>query len=147
MWIHGDLMKGPMTLYPPTKEQFDSLMKFLTSPPESIAECPLPIHATKFNRPRWHPWHAFAEYHIFRDRYERKVPPQPPRQGCVQDGIDWPELTDRQFLLLYGHFNDQGEPYVTEEECDAAEERMRNITPSSPLWRSHGYRSLYRQAE
>jgi hypothetical protein len=144
MWIHGDLIRGPKTLYPPTKEQFESLIKFLISPPESIPECPLPIHGTKINRPRWHPYDAFAEYHIFRDRYERKLPPQPPRQGCVQNGVDWPELTDRQVLLLHGHVNDQGEPYVTEEECDAAEDRIRNITPSSPLWRSFGDRSLYR---
>jgi hypothetical protein len=144
MWIHGDLIRGPKTLYPPTKEQFESLIKFLISPPESIPECPLPIHGTKINRPRWHPYDAFAEYHIFRDRYERKLPPQPPRQGCVQNGVDWPELTDRQVLLLHGHVNDQGEPYVTEEECDAAEDRIRNITPSSPLWTSFGDRSLYR---
>ncbi|KAJ4122918.1 hypothetical protein NW768_009908 [Fusarium equiseti] len=144
MWIHGDLIKGPMTLYPPTKEQFDSLISFLMSPPDSVTKCPLPIHATKVNRPRWHPYDAFAEYHIFRDRYERKLPPQPPQQGCVRDGVDWPELNDRQVLLLFGHVNDDGKPYVTEEECDAAEERIRNITPSSPLWRSFGDMSLYR---
>ncbi|RKK26191.1 hypothetical protein BFJ63_vAg6645 [Fusarium oxysporum f. sp. narcissi] len=30
MWIHGDLIRGPRTLYSPTKEQFDALTRFLT---------------------------------------------------------------------------------------------------------------------
>jgi hypothetical protein len=134
MWIHGDLNRGPHTLYPPTKEQFDDLVTFLTTPVEENKTCPFPIHGTRINRPRWHPYHAFAYHHIFRDRYERKLPPHPPQPGCVEEGIDWPELVDRRILLL-GGFSDSG---VGEDEYAAAEERIRNITPSSPLWRSFG---------
>ncbi|KAH7212023.1 hypothetical protein DER44DRAFT_838153 [Fusarium oxysporum] len=123
MWIHGDLIRGPRTLYSPTKEQFDALTRFLTNPLEEGLTCPFPIHGASVNRPRWHPYHAFAYYHIFRDRYERKLPPNPPQPGCVEDGMDWPELDDRR------------EPYVNDDEYAAATVRIKNITPSSPLWR------------
>ncbi|ENH67001.1 hypothetical protein FOC1_g10004633 [Fusarium oxysporum f. sp. cubense race 1] len=135
IWIHGDLIRGPRTLYPPTKEQFDALIKFLTTPLGEGLTCPFPIHGASVNRPRWHPYHAFAYYHIFRDRYERKIPLNPPQSGCVEDGMDWPELDDRRILLLGGFSNPQGEPYVSDDEYAAATERIKNITPSSPLWR------------
>ncbi|SCO81409.1 uncharacterized protein FRV6_05622 [Fusarium oxysporum] len=135
IWIHGDLIRGPRTLYPPTKEQFDALIKFLTTPLGEGLTCPFPIHGASVNRPRWHPYHAFAYYHIFRDRYERKIPPNPPQSGCVEDGMDWLELDDRRILLLGGFSNPQGEPYVSDDEYAAATERIKNITPSSPLWR------------
>ncbi|EXK44450.1 hypothetical protein FOXG_04052 [Fusarium oxysporum f. sp. lycopersici 4287] len=94
MWIHGDLIRGPRTLYSPTKEQFDALT-----------------------------------------RYERKLPPNPPQPGCVEDGMDWPDLDDRRILLLGGFSNAQGEPYVNDDEYAAATVGIKNITPSSPLWR------------
>ncbi|KAF4950294.1 hypothetical protein FGADI_8277 [Fusarium gaditjirri] len=118
------------------EEQFDDLIKFLTTPLEEGLTCPFPIHGASVNRPRWHPYHAFAYYHIFRDRYERKLPPNPPQPGCIEDGMDWPELDDRRILLLGGFSNLQGEPYVNGDEYAAATERIKNITPSSPLWRS-----------
>lgn len=124
-----------MTLYPPTKEQFDALIQFLTASPGANTDCPLPIHGARTNRPRWHPYDAFAYHHIFRDRYERNISPEPPRPGCVQNGMDWPELDDKRVLILAGHYNSEGEPYVTDKEYDEAMERIKNITPSSPCWR------------
>ncbi|KAF5694160.1 hypothetical protein FDENT_1465 [Fusarium denticulatum] len=135
MWIHGDLIRGPRTLYPPTKEQFDALIKFLTIPFGESPACPFPIHGSSVNRPRWHRYHALACYHIFRDKYERRLSPNPPQPGCVEDGMDWPELDDRRLLLLGGFINPRGEPYVSDDEYAAAIERIKNITPSSPLWR------------
>ncbi|KAG5656752.1 hypothetical protein KAF25_010305 [Fusarium avenaceum] len=52
MWIHGDLTKGPKTLYPSTEEQFDNLVKFLTSFPNTDSTYPFSIHGTSVNRPR-----------------------------------------------------------------------------------------------
>jgi hypothetical protein len=49
--------------------------------------------------------------------------------------MDWPELDDKRILLLAGHYNSDGEPYVNEDEYAAAMERIRNVTPSSPVWR------------
>lgn len=135
MWIHGDLIRGPRTLYPPTQEQFDALIRFLTIPFEESARCPFPIHGSSVNRPRWHPYHTLAYYHIFRDKYERRLPPNPPQPGCVEDGMDWPELDDRRLLLLGGFTNPRGESYVNDDEYTVATERIKNITPSSPLWR------------
>ncbi|KAF4951552.1 hypothetical protein FSARC_12883 [Fusarium sarcochroum] len=138
MWIHGDLVKGPKTLYPPSKEQFDALLNFFTSPKSEDSSYPFPIHGTRTNRPRWHPYHAFAHHHIFRDRFERKLPSRPPQPGCVESGVDWPELEDQQILMLANFTTSQGDSYNSEDEVAAAKERIRNITPSSPLWGSFG---------
>ncbi|KAK6705469.1 hypothetical protein SNK03_009320 [Fusarium graminearum] len=80
MWIHSDLIKGPKTLYPPTRKQFDALVKFLTTPMESHPECPLPILGTPSNLPWRDPYDAFAYHYIFRDRFERKLDTLPQRQ-------------------------------------------------------------------
>lgn len=138
MWIHGDLIRGPRTLYPPTEEQLGALIAFLLTSSDDTPPCPLPIRATTLNRPRWHPYHAFAEYHIFRDRHERVVPPQPPVHRDVRSGVDWPELNDQHVLGLRGLLDSDGAPYVTEEQLVAAEAGIHNITPSSPLWHAYG---------
>ena len=39
MWIHGDLVQGPRTLYPPTTEQFSSLIAFLLAEPDHQPVC------------------------------------------------------------------------------------------------------------
>lgn len=138
MWIHGDLVKGPQTLYPPTEEQFDDLVKFLTSVPNEDSKCPFPIHGTRVNRPRWDAYDAFAHHHIFRDKYERKLPSKSPRRGCVQNTIDWPELEDQRILMLANFATPEGGSYSSEEEVAAAEKGISNITRSSPLWRLAG---------
>ncbi|KAF5020031.1 hypothetical protein F66182_7967 [Fusarium sp. NRRL 66182] len=143
MWIHGDLSRGPKTLYPPTQEQFDALVSFLTCPPRENSTYPFPIHGSRMNRPRWHSYHAFAYHHIFRDRYERKLAANPPRPGCVESAVDWPEFEDQRILMLATILDPEGRPYNSEEEVAAASERIRNITPSSPLWSSFGSSNTY----
>ncbi|KAH6954848.1 hypothetical protein DER45DRAFT_633302 [Fusarium avenaceum] len=140
MWIHGDLAKGPKTLYPPTEEQFDDLVKFLTSFPNTDSTYPFPIHGTSVNRPRWDAYDAFAHQHIFRDKHERILPSKPPRRGCVESSVDWPELEDQRILMSAHMTTPEGEPYYnSEEEIAAARKRIRNITSSSPLKLSGSY--------
>lgn len=138
MWIHGARVNGPRTLYPPTEEQFNSLVHFLLadSSLSRSTPCPLPIHATSDNRPRWSSYEAFANHHIFRDRFERKLPPQRPPRPCMLKGIDWPEVDDDSYIFMQCQARLQGKA-VDEEAVSAAQARLRNITPSSPLWR-HG---------
>lgn len=106
MWIHGARLRGPRTLYPPTPDQFDSLINFLLSDPKEGATCPLPIHGTNENRPRWHPYDALAKYHIFRDKYIVRNTEYIRREGGI----------------------------VTDEEIAAASARLKEVTPSSPCW-------------
>lgn len=135
MWIHGNREKGPQTLYPPTEEQFDSLISFLlSSADQATAICPLPFLGEEINRPRWNPWHAFAFEHIFRDRYERRLSEFPQDRQCVRSGIDWPELRDRTTLMLGNQIDLYGEPYNTAEKIAAAETNIRKITWSSPMF-------------
>ncbi|KAF4973123.1 hypothetical protein FZEAL_9411 [Fusarium zealandicum] len=141
MWIHGARLRGPTTLYPPTSEQFDSLVGFLLSGPDDNVPCPLPIHGTRENRPRWDPWHALAQYHIFRDKYERYVSPEPPKRSLSHMAPgDWPEMGDEWIIDSQDYIRSQGHN-LTEEDIAAAYARLKEITPSSPLWRrwQHGH--------
>lgn len=140
MWIHGGLFLGPKTLFPPTEEQYNNLASFLLAPPNQTSACPLPILGTYANRPRWDPYHALAYHHIFRDKYERILPPNPPPPGCVQSSKDWPEYADRQVLLMQHHAEADGTAYVTPDQVAAANADIKNMTPSSPLWHTYGKR-------
>lgn len=133
MWIDGARWKGPGTLYPPTNDQFDSLVRFLLSEPEEDVPCPLPIHGTDENRPRWHRWHAFSQYHIFRDRYEKKMPPDPPRRGCTLVLADWPETRDYWVAMNHEILRREGAT-ITDEDIAEARSRLKEVTPSSPYW-------------
>lgn len=134
MWIHCDERAGPSTLFPPTKEQFDALVRFLLAEPDHKLESPLPIKGTKANRPRWEPNKAFAHHHIFRDRYERNVPPEPRHRRDVFDAKDWPELNDNKIINMSALQQMDDTPWVTEEEVERARAEVWNITPTSPLW-------------
>ncbi|KAF7548536.1 hypothetical protein G7Z17_g6998 [Cylindrodendrum hubeiense] len=97
-------------------------------------QCPLPIHGTPMNRPRWDADDAMTRFHIFRDKYERKVPINPPPPRCVRSSNDWPELDDYHIVGLAIGSRQWGQP-VDEEAVAAAEARLKDITPSSPLWK------------
>ncbi|KPM42479.1 hypothetical protein AK830_g4052 [Neonectria ditissima] len=140
LWIHGARARGPSTLYPPTPEQFNSLVNFLLADTEArkTTPFPLPIHGTSQNIPRWRPYEAFVDQHIFRDRYERKLPAQRPEISFHRlRNVDWPELGDEMYLL--GQYQEmwQGLPYDVEGVA-AAQERLTKVTPSSPVWNKYG---------
>ncbi|KAH7121478.1 hypothetical protein EDB81DRAFT_766293 [Dactylonectria macrodidyma] len=132
MWIYGSDIFDPKTIYPPTEEQFDALVDFLLGGPNNTA-CPLPIQGTRLNRPRWDPDHAIARFHIFRDKWERKIPAAPLQHECVRNSKDWPELDDRNLVQIQLTNRQWGAP-VDEEALAAAEERLKLVTPSSPCW-------------
>ena len=125
-------MFDPKTIYPPTEQQFNALVDFLLAGPDKAA-CPLPIHGTPLNRPRWDPDDAIARFHIFRDKWERKIPEAPLQHGCVRNSKDWPELDDRNLVQIQLTNKQWGAP-VDEEALAAAEERLMQVTPSSPCW-------------
>ncbi|RSL93329.1 hypothetical protein CEP52_013302 [Fusarium oligoseptatum] len=133
IWMDGARWKGPHTLYPPTKDQFDSLVRFLLSEANEEVPCPFPIHGTDENRPRWHPWHAFSQYHIFRDRYEKKMGPDPPRPRCTLVLADWPETSDYWVAINHEILRREGAT-ITDEDIAAAQLRLKEVTPSSPYW-------------
>lgn len=119
---------------PPTQDQFESLVKFLLAFPGEDAPSPLPIHGTPENRPRWHPYHALAKYHIFRDKYERQPGPEPPEyshRGPVP--ADWPEMTDYWIAINHLVLRSEGAT-ITDEDIAAARSRLKEVTPSSPYW-------------
>lgn len=142
MWIHGSKLKGPTTLYPPTPDQFDALISFLLAEPDDELPCPLPILGTRMNRPRWDAYDAITRFHIFRDKYERKVPTTRPEPGCVRGGADWPEILDEHIVITAMQNRNWGAP-VDEEELAAAEARLKEVTPSSPCWNQYVTNSEY----
>jgi hypothetical protein len=76
-------------------------------------------------------------YFFFRDRHEREPNEGLKPRHCVSSSVDWPELYDEQEILLANFRATQGEP-VDQAAIDAAMERMKQITPSSPLWNIGG---------
>ncbi|KAJ4246193.1 hypothetical protein NW757_009647 [Fusarium falciforme] len=134
MWIHGSLFRGPRTLYPPTQDQVDSLVKFLLASPGEGAPCPLPIHGTPENRPRWHPYHALAKYHIFRDKYERQPGPEPPKHSHRGPApADWPEMND-YYIAFYTDMLRNNGATLTDQDIANARARLAEATPSSPFF-------------
>lgn len=136
-----------MTLFPPTPDQFNALMRFLLSNEDQNAECPLLIQGTKHNRPRWDPNKAFAHHHMFRDKYERNVLPEPRHGQDVWDSIHWPELDDSRVLSLVHCPRTDGTPWVTDEQVAEAKANIWNITPTSPLWNRYAAMQAAREGE
>lgn len=124
-------------------EQFDALISFLLAKPDDELPCPLPILGTRMNRPRWDAYDAITRFHIFRDKYERKVPTTRPEPGCVRaGGADWPEILDEHIVITAMQNRRWGAP-VDEEELAAAEARLKEVTPSSPCWTQYVTNSEY----
>ncbi|KAK4032174.1 hypothetical protein C8A01DRAFT_50975 [Parachaetomium inaequale] len=139
LFLHPARFKGPRTIFPPTPKQYDALVNFLLGPapgPSDVA-CPIPIHATLENRWRYDPWDSMTRFNIFRDRYERKAPNGPRPRRCVKSAIDWPELRDENLVLALQDEAREGKP-LGQAAMDAALERLKQITPSSPLWGDWG---------
>ncbi|KAL2022503.1 hypothetical protein VTK56DRAFT_5110 [Thermocarpiscus australiensis] len=134
--VEESRLKGPSTIFPPTPAQYDALINFLLGPAPGADEscCPIPIHATGQNRWRYDPWDSMTRFNIFRDRYGRKPPEGPKPHHCVQSAVDWPELGDRRLILMWQYEALRGNP-LNQAAIDAAVERMKQITPSSPIWR------------
>lgn len=131
MYLHNATHWCGYTLAPPTEDQFNDLLAFLLSPSPDTAPSPLPITITSANKWRWEPYYAMATHHIFRDRYERKLPPPHLyRRKHSKRDHDWPELAD---MALLRRESWHGIP-VPEDEKAAARERLKQITPSSPYW-------------
>jgi hypothetical protein len=132
VYFHESRREGPYTIYPLTKEQFDILTSFLTSPKSDIA-CPLPIHATKENRPRYDPYHATKYFHIYRNRYEQRLPVEYwwPENPSVRD---YPEVEDHLWLQNHMYQVAVGRKLLDAAAVEAAKERLKKVSPSSPLW-------------
>lgn len=97
-------------------------------------ECPLPIKDDFLNRFRWDPWEAIAWFHVFRDRYERSIPPtRNPYLRFRKYASDWPEVED--MVELSHEMGDERDGKVVDRDGMAARrKRLQQITPSSPLW-------------
>ncbi|KAK7716108.1 hypothetical protein SLS64_003260 [Diaporthe eres] len=80
---------------------------------------------------RYHADDAISRFNIFRDRYERKEPPN--RCDSRINGWNWPEVAYEINLMNLRAARAQGEP-VDDAEIAEAEEGIKRITPSSPNW-------------
>ncbi|RFU36296.1 hypothetical protein B7463_g95, partial [Scytalidium lignicola] len=111
VFFHQSLRDGPRTIYPLTDIQFKDLTNFLLSERDVAApECPLPIHGSKFNRPRYDPYFAMKYFHIFRDRFERTLPAEHRRPHKFSDR-DYPEIEDQLWILNHQFkAGEKGEP-------------------------------------
>lgn len=146
MYLHGCAINTPFTLFPPTKDQFESLVHFLLSPlhggptaddKPSSNLVPLPIRASALNGWRYHPDDAMSRFNIFRDRYERIEPPTKRWSNSILSAKNWPETGYEMRLMLLDIDRRNGKPVdeAVVAECQAGIKRM---TPSSPNWPGGG---------
>ncbi|AEO71881.1 uncharacterized protein THITE_2124758 [Thermothielavioides terrestris NRRL 8126] len=133
LFLHPSRLYGARTIFPPTAAQHAAIIDFLLGPAPDGAACPFPVVPTSENRWRYDPWDSITRFHIFGDRYERKLPQGPEPHHCVRSELDWPELADEHMILLLQYEASLGKP-VDQSAIDAAYERLKLITPSSPLW-------------
>lgn len=133
MYLHGGHRKAPLTLFPPTSDQLDTLVQYLLQEQSVATPCPLPIKASCLNGYRYHPDDAISRFNIFRDRHERKEPPTRSTHRILMDGRNWPEMGYEFQVIDLLYKRAQGEQ-IDEAELAAAEEGRRRITPSSPYW-------------
>ncbi|KAI0145631.1 hypothetical protein GGR57DRAFT_480146 [Xylariaceae sp. FL1272] len=135
IWLDPNHRPGPTTMYSPTPEQFNTLVQFLLSDRSSTTECPLPIRASNLNRPRFYRYHATKYFHIFRDKYDSRLPAWfLDTSGCARNPRDFPELEDEHKLLDLTMSAYQSGTQPDDHAVAAIKESLKNITPSSPLW-------------
>ena len=104
--------------------EFDALAHFLTAETNSGAPCPLPIHATPLSRPRYTPYHAMKECHIFRDRYERRLPPTF-QWTPTFSSFDFPEIDDAGWQAHHISRVQTGADELDEAKLREVTERLR----------------------
>ncbi|KAL1854503.1 hypothetical protein Daus18300_011424 [Diaporthe australafricana] len=131
MYLHAGHHEAPLTLFPPTSDQFESLARYLLQP--DAGPCPLPIVPSRRNGYRYHPHDAMSRFNIFRDRYERNEPPARSTHHSYKNGRNWPEV-EYTFLLLDLESKRAQGIQIDEAELAEAQEGLRRITPSSPDW-------------
>ncbi|KAK7698341.1 hypothetical protein SLS64_012589 [Diaporthe eres] len=127
--------RNGITIAPPTKEQFEGLLRYLLSPNPDHDHCPFPIEITLDNRWRWHPYDGMVKHHIFRNRHE--IPEgRRPRRNDVFSANDWPERIEDINIRRELAKKEAGEPF-DEVFLTAAMETNRQVTPTSRLWDYH----------
>lgn len=135
MYIHNGTPQGPLTLFPPTSDQAESLSRYLLREQQDPSSCPLPIQASLLNGYRYHPDDAISRFNVFRDRYERTEPPTRSTHRRIMNGWNWPEMYYQVHVLNLYYARGRGER-VDDAELAAAEEGRWRITPSSPECRT-----------
>ena len=113
-------------------------MQFLSNEDQqNPITCPLPIRPGFYNRFRWDAWEAITQFHIFRDKYERRTPKkQPsyhPHRHPKHSSLEYPEITDL-FGLIHDTCRETEGEEVDRQEMEARKRRLMQITPSSPQW-------------
>ncbi|KAI1327187.1 hypothetical protein F5Y16DRAFT_410527 [Xylariaceae sp. FL0255] len=87
------------------------------------------------NRPRYYRYHATKYFHIFRNKYDSRLPEWfIDLGGCVLSPHDWPELEDDRWLLDYRMESGMNGVPQDEAAVEVAMKRRSNMMPSSPLW-------------
>ncbi|EFY99097.1 hypothetical protein X797_002579 [Metarhizium robertsii] len=116
---------------------FDNVISFLLAGEGHVRPCPFPIRGTPDNRPRFDPYHAMKYFKIYRNRYERLLPLILWRRH-IFSSTDYPELDDRRRLMYHLYEVGSGEAERDDELVRYYEERLRLISPSSPIWSMGG---------
>ncbi|AEO67481.1 uncharacterized protein THITE_2116365 [Thermothielavioides terrestris NRRL 8126] len=93
IYFHSGRRRTTFRVWRLQDTQFDQMVDFLLSE-DGSAPSPFPLLASSENRHRHDPWDAIVLHRVFRDPWERKVPPTKPEERDVVAAGDYPELDD-----------------------------------------------------
>jgi hypothetical protein len=110
--------------------QVESISQFLLSEHGTLPS-PFPMFATDDNLHPHDPWYAIARHHIYRDPWERKVPPvKPVSNRDVRSTGDYPELA-----LLFDQLEEAHQAYLHSVATGTPVAPVAYSEPAEPLAR------------
>ncbi|KAH0597570.1 hypothetical protein MHUMG1_04949 [Metarhizium humberi] len=104
VYIHSGRVRWTVRIWRPLETQFKQMIHFLkVGPPTS--QCPFPLYADKKVRHRYDDYDAMAWHNIYRDPWERVLPPRKNWDAIRRNTFDYPELQEQIFdKILHGPF-------------------------------------------
>ncbi|KAI0127950.1 hypothetical protein BJ170DRAFT_396129 [Xylariales sp. AK1849] len=109
-----------------TDDQMTKMISFLTSESPTVTESPLPLESDNVNW-RTDDWDAWFIHHIFRDRWERKVPEKKDVSNVRWNTGDYPEL-NKMFDAV-----NSGPSHDVHQQLDGSPSAFTAVEPTSPF--------------
>ncbi|KID84609.1 hypothetical protein MGU_08129 [Metarhizium guizhouense ARSEF 977] len=96
VYIHSGRVLWTVRIWRPLETQFQQMIDFFKGGP-SAAKCPFPLYADEKVRHRYDSYDAMKWHNIYRDPWERVLPPRKNLEAIRMNTFDYPELQEQIF--------------------------------------------------